>query len=109
MSDAYKTLAQAAPAAATLTPAYTVPAATATVVASATVCNQSATPDLFRVSVAVSDAADTAAQYLYYDLPISGNDTFIATIGATLAATDVVRVRSANGTCSFNFFGVERS
>lgn len=78
-------------------------------VSSIYVCNQSATPDLFRISVAIAGAADTAAQYLYFDLPIGSNDTFVATVGETLATTDVVRIRSTNGTCSFVMFGVERS
>lgn len=107
MTDTYRPLAQNYPTAATLTDAYTVPPVTSTVVSTVFVCNQSATADSFRVSIAVAGAADTQAQYLYYDVSILGNATFIATVGITLAATDVLRVRSTNGTCSFNVSGVE--
>jgi hypothetical protein len=106
-TDTFKVLAQSKPGAASLTAAYTVPGATQAVVATVVVCNQSATATSFRISVAIAGAADTAAQYLYYDVPINGNDTFVATIGVTLGAADVVRVYNTLATLSFNVFGVE--
>ncbi len=45
--------------------------------------------------------------YIYYDLPISGNDTFIATIGATLEAASLLRVYATLATLSFNTYGTE--
>lgn len=107
MTDTVLILAQSKPAAATLTDAYTVPGATSTTVSTIVVCNQSSTATSFRISVAEAGAANTAAQYLYYDVAIPGNDTFCATIGATLAATDVIRVYNTLATLSFNVFGVE--
>lgn len=107
MADTPKVLAQSYPAVATLTDAYTVPANTKTVASTLKVCNQSSQPTKFRVSVAVAGAADAAKQYLYYDEPLAANSTFSATEGWSLAATDVVRVYSGNGLCSFNLFGVE--
>ena len=107
MTVTSKVLGQSKPSAATLTDAYTVPASTATTVSTIVASNQSATATSFRVSVAVAGAADTAAQYLYYDIVIPGNDTFAATLGITLAATDVVRVYNTLATLSFNIFGVE--
>jgi ribosomal protein S2 len=104
---AQKVLGQSNPLAATLTDIYTVPAAKYAVVSSIVVCNRSATPTAFRVTVAVAGAVDGNAQYLYYDLSIPGNDTFIATVGITLAATDVVRVRATLATLSFSLFGTE--
>jgi hypothetical protein len=104
MSDTIKVLAQIAPTAATLTPAYT--ATASTTISSAVICNTSSTTDYIRISIQVSGASDTLQQYLYYDLPIQGNDTFIATCGFTLATGDVIAVRSASGNLSFNFFGV---
>jgi len=109
MANAYTILGQSKPAAATLTDAYTVPGATEATVSTLVVSNQSATATSFRISVASGGAADTSAQYLYYDITIPGNDTFAATMGITLAATDVIRVYSTLATCSFNFFGVEIS
>lgn len=105
--DNVKVLGQSFPAMAALTDAYTVPASSKTVVSTLKVCNQSSAPTSFRVSVAVAGAADSSKQYLYYDVPLSANDTFSATEGWTLGAGDVVRVRSANGQCSFNLFGDE--
>jgi len=106
MAEVRRVLGQSSPAAVTLTDILTVPAITESVISSLVVCNRSATADSFRISVAINGAADAVEQYIYYDVPIPGNDTFIATIGATLDAADVVRVYSRNGTCSFNLFGV---
>lgn len=107
MADLPKTLGQLAPAATTLTALYTVPALTYTVVSSVIVCNQNSTSSTFRISVAVLGAADTPKQYLYYDVPISKNNTFVATIGISLNAGDVVRVYAGNTNVSFNLMGVE--
>jgi len=107
MSDTIKILGQSKPLAATLTDAYTVPAATMASVSSVVVCNQSATATTFRISLAVAGAVDTAAQYLYYDVAAPGNDTFVATIGISLAATDVLRVYNTLATCSFTVLGVQ--
>lgn len=102
-----KVLGQSAPSAATLTTLYTVPAATQTTVSTITVCNQSATATSFRVAVRPAGAAITASQYIYYDVIISGGDSFAATFGITLAATDVVSVYATLATLSFSLFGVE--
>lgn len=107
MATANKVLGQSKPGAATLTDLYTVPGATSTVASTITVCNQSSVATSFRISVAPAGAADTASQYLYYDVAIAGNDTFAATIGITLATTDVVRVYNTLATLSFSLFGVE--
>ena len=107
MADASKVLAQSIPSAATSTLLYTVPAATSTVCSTITVCNQSATATSFRISVGIAGEALATKQYLYYDVAIGGNDTFVATIGITLATTDVVRVYATLATLSFNLFGIE--
>lgn len=107
MADTLKVLAQTKPSATTLTDSYTVGAATSTAISSVVVCNQSATATSFRISIAVAGAADTTKQYLYFDVPIAGNDTFIATIGIGLATTDVLRVYNTLATLSFNVLGVE--
>lgn len=107
MADALKVLGQSKPSAATLTDLYTVPAVTMAVGSTIVVCNQSATPTSFRISVAPAGAGDTAAHYLYYDVPIAGNQTFIATMGISLATTDKVRVYNTLATLSFSLFGDE--
>lgn len=107
--EALKVLGQVAPIATTLTTLYTVPALTTTTVSTLVVCNRSATNVTFRVSVAIAAAADTAAQYLFYDVTLTKNNAFTATLGITLAATDQVRVYASTANLSFNLFGVEVS
>ena len=107
MTDTFKVLGQVTPGAGTLTTLYTVPAVTSSTLSTLLAANRSSLPTNFRVSVAVAGAADEAKQYLYYDVPLAANDTFAATLGVTLATTDLVRVRSSNGQVSFNLFGVE--
>lgn len=107
MPQALKVLGQSKPSATTLTDLYTVPALTSSTCSTITVCNQSSVATAFRISVAPAGAADTASQYIYYDIAIGGNDTFAATLGITLATTDVVRVYNTLATCSFSLFGVE--
>jgi hypothetical protein len=61
------------------------------------------------VSVSVGGGATANKDYLFYDVTINGNDTFCATIGLTLAATDIVRVYAGAATLSFNLFGSEKT
>lgn len=98
---------QSNPLAAKLTTLYTVPAGVGAVVSSIVICNRSSTATSFRIAVRPAGAAISNEQYLYYDLAIAGNDTFIATIGITLATTDVVSVYATLATLSFNLFGQE--
>lgn len=105
-SDTLKVLGQVNPPATTLTTLYTVPGSSSTSVSSVVVCNQS-TAATFRISIQVAAAADNAKQYIYYDTPIGANDTFVATIGITLATTDIVKVYSSSANLSFSIFGVE--
>jgi hypothetical protein len=60
----------------------------------------------FRVSLALQGAADAQAQYLYYDTPLQGNDTFLAQFDLRLRRGDVVRFSSMNGLCSITVSGV---
>ncbi len=107
MAETYKVLAQLAPTATTLTALYTVPAATQAVCSTLIVCNRSATPTTYRLSVAIAGAADAVDQYLAYDLTIGGRAVQSYTIGATLAATDVVRVYVNDATVTFTLFGTQ--
>jgi hypothetical protein len=97
--------AQSTPSAATLTTLYTVPVATSAAISSIVVCNRSVTPTTFRVAIRSLGAAIADQMYLYYDQAIDGNSTFIATIGPTLVATDIVSVYATLATLSFNVFG----
>lgn len=107
MAETRKVLGQSAPLAATLTDLYTVPASTSTVVSTITVCNRGTTNATFRIAVAPAGAADANAHYLYYNVTITGEDTFAATLGITLATTDKIRVYASTANITFNAFGVE--
>jgi hypothetical protein len=107
MATNYKVLGQSSPSATTETDLYTVPSATSTVASSVIVCNRSAVLSTFRISIAVGGGATSNKDYIYYDLPIGANDTFIATIGVTLSATDKVKVYSSNTNLSFSLYGSE--
>lgn len=107
MTTALKPLGQRNPAAASLEDVYTVPGATQALGSGIVVCNRSATATKFRIAVRPAGGAISDEMYLYYDTPISGNNTFAAVIGFTLAATDVVSVYALDATLSFNLFGQE--
>lgn len=108
MADAFSVLGQVLVSGGILTDLYTVPLGTQTTISSITVCNQnSGVSAFFRISVAKAGAADNPAQYIYWDIEIEQNDTFIFTGGLTIGAGDIIRVQSDVGSVSFNLFGVE--
>lgn len=107
MAETIKILAQLdGPAA--LTTFYTVPAATSTVISSLVIANRSGSTRTFTVKVAIAGATDAASQNIYATVNLTRFNTFVATIGMTLAATDVIRiVCDAAGALSFTLFGTE--
>lgn len=107
--ETIKVLGQSAPAATTEIDLYTVPAATEAVISSIVATNRAVAAGQIRISIRVGGGVTANKDYLYYDLPVSGKDTFVATIGITLAATDVVRVYASSANFSFNLFGVEKT
>ena len=107
MAEVLKTLGQSNPAADTLTDAYTVPAATTASISSIVICNRSTTGTTFRIAVSPGGAAIDNKHYIYFDMPVPANDTFIATIGITMEATSKVRVYAQDANLSFNIFGTE--
>lgn len=102
-----KVLGQSNPSATTNTSLYTVPSSKSTVASTIVVCNRSSTATTFRIAIRPAGATLSNEHYIYYDCPILGNDTFCATIGITLATTDVVTVYATLATLSFNLFGDE--
>ena len=107
MATVHKLLGNIKNAAATQELLYVVPASTETVVSSIIICNQSGTATSFRVAVLPGGGTVATTDYIYYDLPISGNDTFIATIGITMVATDEIEVYAPLATLSMVAFGAE--
>jgi hypothetical protein len=71
------------------------------------ICNTTSLPTTFSVSIAIAGESDALQQYLWYVMPLNANDTFLATLGITLATTDVVRVWANDNNVAFNMFGVE--
>ena len=102
-----KVLGQQNPSATTLTTIYTVPAGATAEAKTITVCNRSAVATSFRVAVRPAGAAISNEHYIYYDVPIAGNDTFASELGITVGATDVISVYATLATLSFNVFGQE--
>jgi hypothetical protein len=109
MPTSYKVLGQSYPTASTLTTLYTVPSATQAVVSTITVCNLSNTSDTIRIAIRVGGSSISNEEYIFYNEPIAPTSTMSATLGITLAATDVISVWSTNGVSSFNAFGTEIS
>jgi hypothetical protein len=110
MAEALGILGQVIPADTNLAEAYAVPSLTQATISSITVCNQTASPSTFRISVANNGELDTPKQYLFYDQPLDAYSSFIITIGITLTSGDKIRVRSGNANAlSFNVFGIEVS
>ena len=109
MATIRKVLGQVSPSATTNTTLYTVPAVTDAVVSSIVICNRSSSDTHFRVAVRPSGEALDVKHYLYYDVLLPLNDTFTATLGITLSATDVVTVYATDAVISFNIFGQENS
>ena len=89
------------PSATTLSTLFT--ATTDSVVSSIVVTNLG-TASYFRIALRPLGTAIDNSHYLYYDLPIDANDTFILTIGVSLVNTDVISVYSTSGNISFNLF-----
>lgn len=107
MAITYKVLGQVNPAATTASTLYTVPASTSTVISTIAICNQAATSTSFRVAVRPAGATLAALHYINYDTALPANDTITATLGITLAATDVITVYAGSSTVSFSAFGSE--
>lgn len=110
MAENRKILGQTVVVAATPTVLYTVPATTETIVSSIVACNIGATERTFRIAWRKDGAALANQHYSHYDVPIPGNDTFIATVGATLTITggaDIISVEASHADVVFQAFGVE--
>lgn len=103
----YKVLGQAAPLATTETDLYTVTDGAECVCSSIVVCNRAVTSATFRVSISVGGGATQNKDYIYYDVTVSGNNTFIATVGLTLKSPDKVRVYASTANLSFSIYGSE--
>ena len=109
MAVAYKVLGQSAPSATTATDAYTVPAATQTIISSIVVAERGGSAATFRIAVRPNGAALATSHYIAYDTPVSANDVVALSLGITVDAADVVTVYASSGDVTFSLFGSEIS
>lgn len=106
MATTYKVLGQAHPSANTDTTLYTVPGSTSAVCSTIAICNLGVSTT-YRIAIRPAGATLEDKHYLAYEAAINQYDTVMLTIGATLAATDVVTIRAASGDVTFQLFGSE--
>ena len=107
MAIEYKILGQLACAVTTEEAVYKVPASHQAIVSSVVICNRTAVPVTFRLYVSIDDAVTGDKDYLYYNVTLPANDTFIATIGMTMGSADELRFYCSAASCSVNAFGME--
>ncbi len=103
----YKNLGQIESALTTIEDVYTVPSGKSAVVSSIVLCNTTNDVAYVRVSHAIAGATSNDKQFLYYDIPLPSNNTFIATIGVTMASDDTLRLYSSVAGVAMNVYGNE--
>lgn len=102
-----KVLGQLSPVANILSEIYAVPENRDASISSIVVTNRHTSQGTFSLAIAVDNEFDDVKQYIYYQLLIPENETFIATVGFSIGSNDRIRVISSNGLMSFNIFGSE--
>jgi hypothetical protein len=108
MAQTHKVLGQSAPANTNNADIYTVPSATSVIVSTIVVANITTTAATFRIAVRPAGATVANQHWLAYDVSLGGADTVTLTLGITLAATDVITVRTGTANAlAFSAFGVE--
>jgi hypothetical protein len=106
MAVDYGTLAQVHPASSTDTTLYTVPSNKEVVVSSLVISNSQGSASTFRIAVRPGGETLANKHYTAFDVPIAAGVTLALTIGMTLAAGDVITVRSASTRLGFSLFGM---
>lgn len=108
MPAAYKVLGQSCPTGTSNVDIYTVPASTSCVASTLSVANITTSNATFRVAVRPAGATVANQHWIAYDASVAANDSVFLTLGVSLAATDVVTVRSGTANAiSFSLFGSE--
>lgn len=107
MTTVYKVLGQQNPTANTLTTLYTVPASNSAVISTITVANLDTNAATFSLAVRPAGASINSKHYINYNASLAGNDTITATLGITMAATDVLSVNTSSSLVAFSAFGSE--
>ena len=88
---------------------YTVPAATAAVISTISVCNTAASAATYRIAISTTTSFVTAG-YIVYNATVAANETVLLTCGFTMDTTNKYLLTSASAsTVSFSVFGSEIS
>lgn len=101
-------IARLAPGAAVETDLYTVEPDEIAKIQGVTVANRGAALASFRFSISPLGAPTQAQDYVYYDLGLDGNDTFMALLNADVRPNDVVRVYASTADLTFILYGGPR-
>lgn len=108
MAIAYKILGQSAPSDTNNADLYTVPSLKSTVVSTIAIANVTGTAATYRIFVRQNGAVAALSNAFAYDVSAAANTTTTITIGMTLAAGDVISVRSSvSNALTFHAFGSE--
>jgi hypothetical protein len=101
-------LGQSAPSTTSNADLITVGSGKQQIISSIVIANTTTANTTARVFVRIAGAAAAASNAVLYDVPIPLNSTASFTLGITLAATDVVTVRtSTSNALTFTAFGTE--
>lgn len=110
MAITYKVLGQSAPADTNNANLITVGAGKSQIISTLVIANNTATATPARVFVRIAGAAAAVGNAIIYDASIPANSTASFSFGITLAATDIVSVRTATANAlTFTAFGTELS
>lgn len=110
MATTFKVLGQAAPANTSNADLYTVGSGKSAIISTLNIANTTGTAATTRVFVRIAGAAAAASNAIAYDVSIAANSVTALTLGATLAATDILTVQSGTGNAlTFTAFGQENS
>ena len=102
----WRCLGQLEPTAANESLLYTVATGRQCNIDSIACCNQGVATTV-KIAVRIAGAASDPSQYIYYDLALQPNDTFVHRGPTRLGTLDEVWVESASGDVSFTAFGEE--
>jgi hypothetical protein len=110
MPTTYKVLGQSAPANTNNADLYTVGSGKSAVISTLSITNDTATAATARIFIRVAGATAGLTNALVYDTSFAPNSTTALTFGITLAATDVISVRTGTADAlTFMAFGSEIS
>lgn len=110
MAIDYKILGQVHPSNSSETDLYTVGAGKSAIVSTMTITNVTGSVATARVHARIAGATTGHVNAILYDVAIAANSVAAFTLGITLAATDVVTVKTSGGaTLTFQLFGSEIS